>query len=102
MRPDLLYGLLSWMSPSWPVGAFAHSSGLEWAVETGLVHDRASTQGWLEDWVGVGGGWTDALVFAFAHRAAASRDRAALLEVAELATALAASAERRLETTAQG
>ena len=32
MTPHILYDLLSWMSPSWPVGACAHSGGLEWAV----------------------------------------------------------------------
>lgn len=102
MHSELLFDLLSWMSPSWPVGAFAHSSGLEWAVEAGFVHDRASVQAWLEDWVTIGGGWTDALLFAFAHRTASCGDQTGLLEIAELALALASSAERRVETTAQG
>ena len=32
-----LYRLLAWLSPSYPVGAFAYSHGIEWAVETGAV-----------------------------------------------------------------
>ena len=44
----------------------------------------------------------DATLFAHAFRAAAAADWAALDAVNELAVALAGSAERRLETTAQG
>ena len=102
MNETVLYNLLSWMSPAWPVGAFAHSGGLEWAVEDHLVTDRASTEAWLEDWLDHGGGWTDAVLFAFAHRAAAREDRAAMLDLAELALAVQTTAERRLEATAQG
>jgi urease accessory protein len=90
------------MSPAWPVGAFAHSSGLEWAVEAGFVTDRDSTQAWVEDWIEHGGGWTDAALFAFTYRAAARGDRAKVLELAELALALQTTTERRVETTAQG
>jgi urease accessory protein len=98
----LLYDLLSWMSPAYPIGAFSHSSGLEWAVEVGLAHDRASTFDWIGDWMELGAGRTEALLFAFAHRAASAGDGEALLELAELAAAMGTSAERRLETTAQG
>src|SRR3546814_9496578 len=38
MAESALYDLLSWMSPSYPIGAFAHSSGLEWEVEAGHAH----------------------------------------------------------------
>jgi urease accessory protein len=84
------------------VGAFAHSSGLEWAVEAGFVNDRLSTQAWIVDWIEQGGGWTDAALFGLAYRAAARRDRERVLELAELALALQTTAERRIETTAQG
>lgn len=102
MTGEVLYKLLTWMSPAWPIGAFAHSSGLEWAVEDGLATDRASTLHWLADWIERGGGWSDAVIFAYAHRATARGDRRALLEVAELAAALQGGAERRLEAVAQG
>jgi urease accessory protein len=102
MSDASLYNLLSWMSPAWPVGAFAHSSGLEWAVEAGLVTGRASTQAWIDNWIAHGGGWTDAALFVFTYRAAARGDRARVLELAELALALQTTAERRIETTAQG
>jgi urease accessory protein len=42
------------------------------------------------------------VIFAVAHRAAVQRDAPALAAAAELALALASSAERRLETSTQG
>jgi urease accessory protein len=52
--------------------------------------------------IGDGGGFCVAVFLAYAHRAAADRDDAALRAVAELAAAFAPSKERHLETTAQG
>src|SRR3954466_15356109 len=40
--------LMVWLSPAFPVGAFAYSHGLEWAHEAGDLTDAAS----LEDWLG--------------------------------------------------
>ncbi|CAN5347110.1 urease accessory UreF family protein [soil metagenome] len=97
-----LYDLLSWMSPSWPIGAFAHSSGLEWAVEAGRVTDRASTAAWIGDVLRHGALWSDAVIFVHAHRATLAGDTARLSDVAELAVALLTSRERHLEATAQG
>ena len=31
------YRLMSWLSPSFPVGAFTYSHGIEYAVEAGLL-----------------------------------------------------------------
>ena len=41
------FRLFQLISPSLPVGAFAYSQGLEWAVESGWIHDQASFDGWL-------------------------------------------------------
>lgn len=92
--------LFIWLSPAFPVGAFAYSHALEWAAEAGDLADAAALQAWLEDLCDFGGPRLDAGLFAAAFRAA--NDSAALAEVNELAVALAGSAERRLETTAQG
>src|SRR5882757_2296772 len=34
-----LYRLMTWLSPSFPVGAYSYSSGIEWAVEAGDITD---------------------------------------------------------------
>ena len=97
-----LHRLLAWLSPSYPVGAFSYSGGLEWAVEAGDVNDEASLRRWLAMVVAEGGGFCDAVLFVHAHRSATEADDDALRTVAELAAALAPSKERFLETTAQG
>jgi urease accessory protein len=101
VRADLL-PLMIWLSPSFPVGSFAYSHGIEWAVEAGDVADAESCAAWLTDLLQYGGGWSDAVLLATAHRAIATFDDAALAEAAELAAALAPSKERRLETLKQG
>jgi len=97
-----LLPLMLWLSPAFPVGAYAYSHGLEWAVEAGDVADRGSLEAWLKDLVAFGAPRADAILFASAFRAAQGADWPALIEVNALAVALAPSAERRLETTAQG
>jgi len=97
-----LYRLMTWLSPSFPVGAFSYSSGIEWAVEARDIHDASSLRDWLSSMLADGPGFCDGVFLAHAHRAAASRDDAALREVAELAAAFVPSRERHLETSAQG
>jgi urease accessory protein len=97
-----LLKLLTFLSPAFPVGAFAYSHGLEWAIDDGAVADAATLRAWLTDLLERGSAWNDGILFAAAHRAAAAGDRAALLDVAALAEALAGSRERHLETMAQG
>jgi len=94
--------LLLWLSPTFPVGAFAYSHGLEWAVEAGDVADAATLRDWLDDLLKFGAPRNDAIFFTCAYRAALASDRAEIERVNDLAVALAGSAERRLETVAQG
>lgn len=41
--------LLQLSSPMLPVGAFSYSQGLEFAIETGFVHDAGSALEWIGD-----------------------------------------------------
>ncbi|THD42694.1 MAG: urease accessory protein UreF [Bradyrhizobium sp.] len=94
--------LLLWLSPAFPVGAYAYSHGIEWAHEAGDVTDAASLAAWLADLARFGAPRLDVTLFVLAYRAAAAADWDGLEEVNAFALALAGSAERRLETTAQG
>lgn len=94
-----LVTLMQWLSPSYPVGGFSYSHGLEWAVAAGDVTDAGEFQAWLADVLEYGSGRNDAILLAAAYRA---QDAAALAHVDAVARALAPSAERLLETTAQG
>lgn len=100
MTDAALYRLMTWLSPAYPVGAFSYSHGIEYAVEAGRLPDAESLRLWLTDLLQLGSGRNDAILFRHAFEAA--EDPSALREIAELATAFAASSERRLETTAQG
>jgi urease accessory protein len=102
VSPGALTRLLAWLSPSFPVGAFSYSHGLEWAIEDGTVTTAADLAAWLGDVLRHGAGRNDAIVFVHAYAAAAALDRDALRAVAELAAAFQPSKERRLESCAQG
>lgn len=102
LDPAALYKLLAWLSPSYPVGAFSYSGGIEWAVEARDVGDAATLHAWVQVIMEDGSGFCDAVFFAHAYRAAAKPDDARLAEVAELAAAFVSCKERQLETTAQG
>lgn len=93
---------MTWLSPAFPVGGFSYSHGLEWVVETGTIKDAAALGAWIEDVLVHGAGRTDAIFLAEAWRAVSNDDAPRLGAVAELAAAFAPSAERRLETLAQG
>jgi len=100
MDSAALYRLMVWMSPSYPVGAFSYSHGLEWLVETGAIHDHSSLTAWIADLMVLGSGRNDAILFAESWRAAQKPDE--LVRIAELASAFCASTERALETQMQG
>lgn len=91
-----------WLSPAFPVGSFAYSHGIEWAVEAGDIKDAASCEAWVRDLLERGGGWSDTVLLACTHRAVVSKDKKAIVEAAELACAISPSKERRLETLKQG
>lgn len=96
VAPSLLR-LLAWLSPAFPVGAYAYSHGLEQAVEDGDVTDGDELCGWLTDILRHGSGHNDAILLRHAHRAGVD-----VTALNDLAVALASSRERRMETLDQG
>lgn len=94
--PRLLI-LTQWLSPAYPVGAFAFSHGLETAVARGWVTDGASLRNWLGDLLTQGSGRTDAIFLSLAARAARP-----VGEIDALARAWQPSAERLREAERQG
>ena len=100
--PDALLKLMTWLSPSFPVGAYAYSHGLEMAVEDGLVTDPETLSNWLEGILIYGAGKTDGILSSETWRAAADHNPAHLAAVAEWARALRPTSEMALESNAQG
>jgi urease accessory protein len=97
-----LWRVLSWFSPSFPVGAFSYSHGLESAAATGAVHDRGTLQGWITTVVTRGSGRIDADILRDTHRAAVAGDMDALTAANRRGVAFRGTAETALEATAQG
>lgn len=89
--------LSQWMSPAFPVSSYAYSHGLETAIAEGAVRDGPAVEAWIATVLEAGSGRNDAILLV-----AALRPESDLDALSDVALALAGSAERRLETLAQG
>jgi len=76
--PLALLRCLQLSSPGLPIGAYAYSQGLEWAVEAGWVHDEASLREWIREQMGAALAPIDVAVYARLHRAFALADAASV------------------------
>ena len=92
--------LQTWLSPSFPTGAFSYSQGLEAAIEHGLIQDKQDLADWLATLISDGAGWNEALLISECWGIA--DDTEALKDVAELARALCFSKLRLKESCEQG
>jgi len=99
---DVLYRLLAWLSPAYPIGGFSYSHGIETAVEEGFVINRVSLVAWIQTVLGDGTGRVDGALFAAAWRAADARNWPAFDAVAERAAAWRGTSEIALESRQQG
>ena len=76
--------LINWFSPSFPIGAYSYSRGLESAIERDIVNNQLN----LVDWIGTdllhGPGWIDAVLFSHVFNAANSENKNTLLDLAAL------------------
>lgn len=94
--------LFAWLSPGFPIGSFAFSHGLEYAVANGDIHSVETTYDWIAALLDHGGPRNDVIFVSIAMQAALRGDLRALREANELCLAMAGGSERLLETTAQG
>ena len=95
-----LYRLMAWFSPSYPIGAFSYSHGIEYAVEAGCIKTATDLSSWIGEILLYGAGHVDAVLLKAAYEAAG--DPAALDDLADLAAAWRGTAETALESGQQG
>jgi urease accessory protein len=95
-----LQKLLTWLSPAFPVGAFAWSAGLETAITEGKVANREQVEDWVSGTLGHGGLKTDAILLAHAHQQ--WNNGPALSELKDLCLALTPARERQAEIVITG
>jgi urease accessory protein len=98
MSTSGLLTLTQWLSPGFPVSAYAYSHGLEQVIDRGELTDAETLQLWLEDVLRHGAGRSDAVLLSVAYRATPEE----LDEIDAVARAFAASKERLTETDDQG
>ena len=97
-----LFALLRFASPALPIGSFAYSRGLEYAVHAGWVRDETSTADWVSGLVEHVGAELDGPLFVRAYAAFERGDAAAVGEWNAVAIASRESAELRLEDSQLG
>ena len=86
--------LSQWISPSYPVGSFTYSHGLEALVNLRWLGNAENLYEWLSNILQSGAARTDALFLAAAYNCSSDE---ALIEMNMKARALASSQERLLE-----
>jgi len=87
-----LLTLVQWLSPSFPIGGFAWSHGLETAIAIGAVSSAATLERWLAGILAEGSGRNDAILLAHVLNGGDADEADAL------ARALAAAPEREAES----
>jgi urease accessory protein len=87
---------MQWLSPAFPIGGFAYSHGLEWAINKGYVSNREELQNWISDLLEYGSLKNDAILIKLVLQGSDPK------EINELAMALCPASERLSETQLQG
>jgi urease accessory protein len=97
INPLALLRLFHLVSPALPVGAYAYSQGLEYAVQAGWVIDEAGTLDWLQGLSRFGLGTLDLPILLRLHAAWTREDSVALTHWNAQLIASRESAELRAE-----
>lgn len=64
---SFIYRLLTWFSPSYPIGSFHFSHGIEYAVEWNLIKDAKSLEEWISGIIQFGSGRMDLMMFKLSY-----------------------------------
>ena len=91
-----LITVMQWLSPAFPIGGFAYSHGLEWAINKGYVSNREELQKWVSDLLEYGSLKNDAILIKLVLQGSDPK------EINEIAIALCPANERLSETQLQG
>lgn len=102
MDSQPLLRLLHLVSPSLPTGAFSYSQGLEFAVESGWVHEAASLEGWIHDQLATSIMWTDVPILVRMYNACRAGDEKLLDSWCSLLLACRETLELRMEEQNRG
>ena len=97
-----LHTVLTWFSPSYPIGSYAYSHGLEYAVEEGLVKDPQTLLGWIRDLLFFGTGYNDSIIINSIYDSVANDNCVEFDYISQIANAIKPTKEIALESYQQG
>ena len=97
-----LLRLMHLVSPSLPIGAYAYSQGIEWAVECGWIRNEQDLEAWLASQLSVTLAHLDLPVLKRLYRAARQNDPRSLRHWSAFLIASRDTAELRAEEGSRG
>ncbi|MBL6771164.1 MAG: urease accessory protein UreF [Rhizobiales bacterium] len=97
-----LHTVLTWFSPSYPIGSYAYSHGLEYAVEEGLVKDPQTLLVWIRDLLFFGTGYNDSIIINSIYDSVANDNCVEFDYISQIANAIKPTKEIALESYQQG
>ncbi|MFP6778946.1 MAG: urease accessory UreF family protein [Alphaproteobacteria bacterium] len=97
-----MYYLLTWFSPSFPIGAYAYSHGLEYAIESKTINNISDLENWLSDFLNYGTCYNDGILISSAYDAVINNNIKELEKIALIAKAFKPTKEISLESNQQG
>jgi len=97
-----MYYLLTWFSPSFPIGAYAYSHGLEYAIESKTVKNTSDLFDWISDFLNYGTCYNDGIIISNAYDAVLKNNITELEKISLIAKAFKPTKEISLESYQQG
>jgi len=102
LSDESLLNLLTLVSPSFPVGGYAYSHGIEYAVERKNIQNEQDLCLWIEAILSQGAGRIDGLLFRITWQAVTDENFNKLKWVAERGDIMRSTNETALESSSQG
>ena len=99
---DNFLSVLTWLSPSFPVGGYVYSHSIEFAVEDSRITNEKELCVWIESILRFGAGRIDGALLCFTWRAIIESDYEQLRWAVNKGNVMRSSFEMGLESKAQG
>ena len=97
-----MYYLLTWFSPSFPIGSYAYSHGLEYAIESKIIKNTSDLSDWISDFLNYGTCYNDGIIISNAYDAVIKNNFKELENISLIAKAFKPTKEISLESYQQG
>lgn len=97
-----IHELLTWFNPSYPIGSYAYSHGIEYAIEEGLINNSNSLHKWVRDLLIFGTGYNDSIIINILYNSIVENNLSNFDDIVDIAYAMRPTKEISLESAQQG